>query len=125
MPYAVPYILTAVKFFFNLNLFFKFIYFNWRIIALQYCVGFCHVSTWTSHMHTYIPSFFMFLNIYLLIYLLHRVLVMAYGIFFVAAPRLSCSVACGILIEPTSPALQSKFLTTGPPGKSQEKGFKL
>ena len=45
--------------------------------------------------------------------------------FFVAAPRLSCSVACGILIEPTSPALQSKFLTTGPPGKSQEKGFKL
>ena len=23
--------------------------FNWRIIALQPCVGFCHMSTWTSH----------------------------------------------------------------------------
>ena len=37
---------------------------------------------------------------------------------------LSCSVACGILapqpgIEPMSPELQSRFSTTGPPGKSQ------
>ena len=23
--------------------------FNWRIIAFQYCVGFCHISTWISH----------------------------------------------------------------------------
>ena len=23
--------------------------FNWRIVALQYCVGFCHTSTWISH----------------------------------------------------------------------------
>ena len=23
----------------------KFIYFNWRIIILQYCDGFCHTST--------------------------------------------------------------------------------
>ena len=30
------------------NWFYKFI-FNWRIIALQYCVGFCHISTWNSH----------------------------------------------------------------------------
>ena len=21
------------------------VFFNWRIIALQYCVGFCHIST--------------------------------------------------------------------------------
>ena len=39
------------------------------------------------------------------------------------ACRLSCSMACGILvpqpgIEPASPALQSRFLTTGLPGKS-------
>ena len=39
------------------------------------------------------------------------------------ACRLSCSIACGILvpqpgIEPASPALQSRFLTTGLPGKS-------
>ena len=34
---------------------------------------------------------------------------------------LSCSAACGIspdqLVEPASPALQGRFLTTGPPGK--------
>ena len=39
--------------------------------------------------------------------------------------RLSCFTACGILaprpgIEPTTPALQGQFLTTGPPGKSQK-----
>ena len=28
--------------------------FNWRIIALQYCGGFCHVSPWTSHRYVYI-----------------------------------------------------------------------
>ena len=37
--------------------------------------------------------------------------------------NLSCSMACGILvpqsgIKPTTPALEGKFLTTGPPGKS-------
>ena len=42
----------------------------------------------------------------------------------VVAHRLSCPVACGILIprpgiEPMSPALEGWFLTTGPPGKSQ------
>ena len=30
--------------------------FSWRIIALQYCVGFCRTSTWVSHRYTYIPS---------------------------------------------------------------------
>ena len=30
--------------------------FNWMIIALQYCVGFCHVSTWITHRYTYVPS---------------------------------------------------------------------
>ena len=41
----------------------------------------------------------------------------------VAARRLSCPAACGILvpqpgIEPAFPALEGGFLTTGPPGKS-------
>ena len=31
--------------------------FNWRIIALHYCVGFCHPSTRISHRCKYIPSF--------------------------------------------------------------------
>ena len=40
---------------------------------------------------------------------------------------LSCPAACGILvpgpgIEPTSPAAESGFFTTGPPGKSQVNG---
>ena len=29
--------------------FFNLIFFKWRIIALQYCVGFCHILTWISH----------------------------------------------------------------------------
>ena len=29
--------------------------FNWRIIALQYCGGFCHTSTWISHTYTCFP----------------------------------------------------------------------
>ena len=35
----------------------KKIFFNWRIIALQYCAGFCHTTTWISHKYTYIPPF--------------------------------------------------------------------
>ena len=33
----------------------EFIYFNWRLIILQYCSGFCHTSTWISHGHTSVP----------------------------------------------------------------------
>ena len=29
--------------------------FNWRIITLQYCDGFCHTPTWISHRFTYPP----------------------------------------------------------------------
>ena len=28
------------------------VYFNWRVIALQYCVSLCHTSTWISHRYT-------------------------------------------------------------------------
>ena len=43
----------------------------------------------------------------------------------VVARGLSCPTACGILlpqpgIEPVSPALEGRFFTTGPPGKSRE-----
>ena len=40
-------------FFFKLNLF----AFNWRIISLQYHVGFCQISAWISHRYTCVPSF--------------------------------------------------------------------
>ena len=29
--------------------------FNWRLITLQYCSGFCHTSTWISHGCTCVP----------------------------------------------------------------------
>ena len=31
------------------------IYFNWRLIILQYCSGFCHTLTWISHGCTCVP----------------------------------------------------------------------
>ena len=48
----------------------------------------------------------------------------------VVARGRSCPVACVILvpqpgIEPTSPALEGGFLTTGPPGKSRNNLFIL
>ena len=41
-------------FFFSFTL--KKNYFNWRIITLQYCDGFCHTSIWIGPKYTYIPS---------------------------------------------------------------------
>ena len=35
--------------------FFFFIYFNWMLITLQYCGGFCHAFTWISHGCTCVP----------------------------------------------------------------------
>ena len=32
-----------------------FIYFNWRLVTLQYCNFFCHTLTWISHGCTCIP----------------------------------------------------------------------
>ena len=29
--------------------FFSFIFISWRLITLQYCIGFCHILTWISH----------------------------------------------------------------------------
>ena len=51
---------------------------------------------------------------------LHWVLLAAHGLSLVGVCWFSCPVACGILvpppeIKPVSPALESRFLTTGPP----------
>ena len=35
--------------------FLKFIYFNWRLITLQHCSGFCHILTWIIHGFTCVP----------------------------------------------------------------------
>ena len=42
--------LEGLFFFFNL-----FIYFNWKLITLQYCSGFCHTMTWISPGCTCVP----------------------------------------------------------------------
>ena len=34
---------------------FLIIYFNWRIITLQYCDGFHHTPTWIGHSYTRVP----------------------------------------------------------------------
>ena len=44
---------------FDFLFFFSFLIYlslNWRVIALQNSVVFCHTSTWISHRYTYIPS---------------------------------------------------------------------
>jgi len=38
-----------------LFIFNEFIYFNWRLVTLQYCSGFCHTLTWISHGYTHVP----------------------------------------------------------------------
>ena len=40
------------------HFFFNVFIFNWRIIALQYVVGFWHTLGWISHGYTYVPSLF-------------------------------------------------------------------
>ena len=42
---------------FPFPIYLKFI-FNWRIVALQSCVGFCHKLMWISHKYTYVPFIF-------------------------------------------------------------------
>ena len=44
--------LFSHTFFYFVN---PFIHFNWRLITLQYCSGFCHTFTWISHRCTCIP----------------------------------------------------------------------
>ena len=50
-------VLCFFFFFFHLFLFLMWlikIFFNWRIISLQCCVGFCH-TTWINHNYAYFP----------------------------------------------------------------------
>ena len=37
------------------SLFLNCIYFNWRIMTLQYCDGFCHALAWISHRYPRAP----------------------------------------------------------------------
>ena len=47
---------TLLTYGYNCLVFLNLFNFNWRIIALQYCVGFCHTAAWISHRYTYVPS---------------------------------------------------------------------
>ena len=46
LTFVVQEVLLPYTIFFQYK---KLIYFNWRLITLQYCGGFCHTSTWISH----------------------------------------------------------------------------
>ena len=48
-------ILTEGRIFLLFYFIFKLIYFNWKIITLQYCDGFCHTSTWIGHRYACVP----------------------------------------------------------------------
>ena len=47
-PQDYVFLVTPILLFLN--------YFNWRVITLQYCDGFCHRATGMSHRYTYVPS---------------------------------------------------------------------
>ena len=47
-------ILLFFEFFHFIKLFFL-NYFNWKIITLQYCNGFCHIATWIGSKFTCVP----------------------------------------------------------------------
>ena len=49
---SLAYVQSPSVFIFIFNLFI----FNWRIIALRYCVGFHQTSAWISHRFTHVPS---------------------------------------------------------------------
>ena len=49
--YIFTHLTDWETFFFHL-----YIYFNWRIVTLQYCHSICHTSVWISHRHTCVPS---------------------------------------------------------------------
>ena len=42
--------LVCFLFYFLIKLFI----FNWRLIALQYCISFCHTSTWIGHRYAHV-----------------------------------------------------------------------
>ena len=51
----LPDVMPPQHFFFFWMLSFIFFLISWRLIALQYCSGFCHTLTWISHEFTCIP----------------------------------------------------------------------
>ena len=53
MVYFYIYIFSIYR---CLYIYFLHFIFNWRIIALPYCAGFCHTSAWISHRCTCVPS---------------------------------------------------------------------
>ena len=54
--YLLRTLLILLRYKMTVYLFFKILFnFNWRITALQYCVGFCHPSTWIRHRSTHVP----------------------------------------------------------------------
>ena len=48
-----PLIMNVKQFYIYIYIIF---YFNWRLVTLQYCSGFCHTFSWISHVYMCFPS---------------------------------------------------------------------
>ena len=60
LEHLEPFFLFFMNLFIYLSLWSFFslkniIYFNWRLITVQYCSGFCHTLTWINHGCTCVP----------------------------------------------------------------------
>ena len=55
-PSPAAILFSYVFTFLKINSYFNLFIFNWSIITLLYCDGFCHTSTWISLRYTYVPS---------------------------------------------------------------------
>jgi len=49
-----PHLVFASNFSLSSWVFYYYYYFNWRIIALQCCISFYHITSWISHNYIYI-----------------------------------------------------------------------
>ena len=93
---------------------------SYTCLSTVICEALC-LFPWIFSTTTCVSYIFQLPSFY---FLLHWVFVVVHKLSLVAMSGLSFPVACGILVpqsgtEPVSPALEGRFLTTGPPGKSQ------
>ena len=56
VPYHVPDPMSSMGVWIKQESLIFFKIFNWKITALQHCVGFCHTRTWINHKYIFVLS---------------------------------------------------------------------